>query len=517
MNTTHAKTLTFVIGVCLGVVVGEVSMSASEVAVFAVVLILIQTGLYFWERKREQVSNNEVVAHLFSFPLITILFSLGLFLGIVRVQLVEPKTSFVCESICTFDAKIISSSETKNDYQIFNVHTLSSGSDILDVQVSAPLYPKYQIGETLKISGKVNIPDVIYPHGDTKAFDYESYLRTKNIGSEISYPKIEVINIEAHTFGESLGRWKENLILRIDKYVSPPASSLAGGMLFGASSVSKDLLQTFRVAGLSHIIVLSGFNIVIVIVAILFVLSFLPLLLRIILASVSVIIFVMMVGAEPSVIRATLMAFIALLAMITGREYVARQAFIISLFVIVMYEPYSLLNSVSIHLSFLATMGLVYMSEPIKIFLQKYFPLEKTSSLREIFVTTISAYLATLPYIMYTFGTMSVYALLANILVLPFIPIAMLVSFLIVVGSYLSNTLASLFGFVDTLLINFLIWIARGIESLPFSSFTLTISFAVMCTMYVLIFLFIKYIFFKNKNETNVTYDKDYISDVIPY
>jgi competence protein ComEC len=263
--------------------------------------------------------------------------------------------------------------------------------------------------------------------------------------------------------------------------------------------------------------VLSGFNIVIVIASILFVLAFLPLVLRITLASISVIIFVLMVGAEPSVVRATLMAFISLLAMLVGREYVARQALILSLLAIVMYEPYSLLHDVSIHLSFLATMGLVYMSEPIEIFLKKYFPITTKSSLREIFVTTISAYLATLPYIMYTFGTVSPYALFSNMVVLPFIPITMLLSFLVVVSSYFSHTLSMVFGFVDTWLINFLIGVARAIESLPFSYFQMTVSFTFMCLLYAFIFILVKYILFKIKNETGGRDKNGNLTDIIHY
>jgi competence protein ComEC len=547
--STHVKTLIFVVGVCLGIVVGEVSGMASEVGVVVILLVITQAILVASSKKQvvREKSGREASALLI--PLIIILFSLGLFIGIIRVQLVAEKTNFVCESICSFDAKIISSPETKNDYQIFNVHPLASnptplvspdeahptslelrgahptlltssdGASILDIQVRTALYPKHQIGETLKISGKVNIPDVIYPHDDknNKSFDYASYLQTKNIGSEMTYPKIEVIDGEAHTTTSVLGRWKENLIERINLYVSDPASSLASGMLFGASSVSKELLQTFRIAGLSHIIVLSGFNIVIVIASILFVLAFVPLFLRIILASISVIIFVMMVGAEPSVVRATLMAFISLLAMLVGRAYMARQALIISLFAIIMYEPYSLMHDVSIHLSFLATMGLVYMSEPIEMFLKKYFSLTTTSSLREIFVTTVSAYFTTLPYIMYTFGTISLYALLSNIVVLPFIPVAMLLSFFVVVSSYLSHGLSLVFGFVDTQLINFLIGVARAIESLPFSYFQMTVSFTFMCLMYVFIFILIKYILYKIKNETTSRDKSGNLTDIIKY
>lgn len=521
MNTTHTKTLIFVIGTLLGIVCGEKSMYASEVGVLGLMLVLVQGGVYIWEWKRNMMSDVVNITHHISFSLITILFCLGLFVGIVRVQLVEEKINFVCESSCTFDARIISSPETKNEYQIFNIHPLIGGDEMYDVQVRTPLYPKYEIGETVTVSGKVTVPDIIMPHGDEKnssqGFDYVSYLRTKNIGSETMFPSIEVTDSGAHTLVDVLGRWKENLVTRIDMYVSSPASSLASGMLFGATSMSKELLQTFRTAGLSHIIVLSGFNIVIVIASILFVLAFLPLVFRVTFASVSVILFVMMVGGSPSVVRATLMAFITLLAMLVGRLYVARQALILSLFAIVMYEPHSLMNDISLHLSFIATMGLVYISEPLELFFKKYFVIISSSSLREILITTLSAYFTTLPYVMYTFGKVSVYALVANILVVPFVPIAMLLSFLVVVSSYISNTLSLVFGFIDTMLITIMIWIARTIESLPYATFMLVVSFGMMCAMYFIILLLIRYFFIKQNDETRVTIENGNLTDIISY
>lgn len=506
----HARTLTFVSGVLLGIVIGEVSNYGSEMVVFALILSLVQGGVFWWERRESKPEG-------FALSLFTILFCVGLFVGIVRAQLVEEKNNFVCDGVCSFDVKIISSPEVKNDVQTFIARPLGR-DDVYDIQVRTQLYPKYQIGETLKISGKVKVPDVIQMHGDkNKTFDYASYLKTKNVGSETTYPKIETINKTAKTFSDHLGRWKENFVTRIDMYVSSPASSLASGMLFGASSMSKDLAQTFRTAGLSHIIVLSGFNIVVVIATILFLFSFLPLLLRITFASISVIAFVIMVGAEPSVVRATLMAFVSLLAMIVGREYVARDALIISLFAIVMYEPYALTHDVSLHLSFLATAGIVYLAKPLEEIFVKYFPRVKSKTFREIFVTSSSAYLATMPYIMYAFGTVSVYALIANILVLPFVPLAMLLSFLVVVSSFIFSTLSQLIGFVDTAFINVIIWIARVIESLPMSSIELTISFQTMCVMYVCIAGIIIYFSIKNKNETRVTFENGNLTDIISY
>ena len=58
----------------------------------------------------------------------------------------------------------------------------------------------------------------------------------------------------------------------------------------------------------------------------------------------------------------------------------------------------------------------------------------RSTTYKEIVTTTLCAYLATLPYVMYTFGTVSVYALLTNLVVLPLVPIMMLLTALVVVG-----------------------------------------------------------------------------------
>ena len=510
--TMHFKTVLLTIGVLLGIVVGEKFNFGSEIAVAFLIFILTQLVVVGVGKWRDAVGTAPPLT-----PLLFILFSLGLFIGIIRVQLVEEKTNYICEASCTFEAEIISSPEPKNDYQVFNVHPVGVYENILDIQVKTPLYPKYKIGETLKLSGKVSEPENIYAHDGKKFFDYSSYLLTKNVGSVMFYPKVEVTNEETDSTVAVLGRWKENMIEKINLYISSPASTLASGMLFGNSGIEKELTQTFRVAGLSHIVVLSGFNIAIVISFILFVFAFLPLFIRIALASTSVIFFVMMVGGEASVIRATLMAFVALLATLLGREYVAKQALIISLLLIVLYEPYSLLNDVSLHLSFLATAGIIYLSSPLSEIIKKYFLKIKSENFLSLVTTTSSAYLATLPYVMYTFGTVSVYALIANILVLPFVPITMLISFLVVSSSYANTTIATLLGFVDTLILNFIIWVGRVIEYLPFSYLTFQITFVEMLVVYSFIIVGLIYFITKNSDETKSTTVDGFLTDTISY
>ncbi|MDB5260002.1 MAG: internalization-related competence protein ComEC/Rec2, competence protein ComEC protein [Candidatus Nomurabacteria bacterium] len=503
----HLRTLIFIIGVLAGVIIGESSSFGSEIAVLAILISIIQGAIYFFERKN--VKTEKLYLCLF-----TILISIGLFTGIIREQLSVQKDNFTCAA-CTFTAKVISTPEVKDTYQVFNIHPEVNNKNIYDVEVKTPLYPKYKAGDRLQISGKVSEPKAILPHNDSNSFDYVSYLKTKNVGSEMFYPKVEILPSDGITFQERLISLKESLISKLETYVSAPASSLASGMLFGKSSMPIELTNTFRIAGLSHIIVLSGFNIAVVISFILFIFAFIPLTLRIIFAGSAVVIFILAVGGEASVVRATIMAFIGLLATLIGKEYVAKQALIISLLLIVMYEPYSLLHDVSLHLSFLATAGIIYLSPVFQIIFNKI----KSESFRSLITTTLSAYIATLPYILFTFGKISMYALLSNVIALPLVPATMLLSFLVIVSSYIWGGFGVLFGFVTTILANVIIWVAQVTEKMPYSYIPLQINFYSMIMLYILIVLTLTYVYKKKNNKENETLQTEnvLISGVIAY
>jgi competence protein ComEC len=296
------------------------------------------------------------------------------------------------------------------------------------------------------------------------------------------------------------------MVARVDGAIDAPASSLASGMLFGNASMSKELTETFRVAGLSHIVVLSGFNIAIIISFVLLLLRVVPLFVRVLIASLSVVMFVVMVGGEASVIRATLMAGVSLLALVLGREYVARQALFVSLLCIVMYEPYALLHDVSLHLSFIATMGIVYMSGVLQTVLSRYV---SSRYLVEICATTLAAYIATLPYLMYTFGVASLYALFANILVVPWVPVAMLLSFLVVVFSFVSQTGTLLCAYVVSMLLDLMIAVAKQVSGLPYAAVSVSLSYTQMIVVYVVLICVYLYVSSRMSDETYRTKPDD--------
>lgn len=506
MKSIHANTIITALGIFLGIQIGYESLFATEIAVAMMGILTSQIGLYVWEKRGERklrsknvgATSSDIFASQFSLSLITILISFGIILGIVRVQLVEEKFAYVCETTCEFSGRIISTPEIKDEYQQFILRPEILEKNILDILVRAPLYPERSVGEVINVHGKVLVPQNNYEHSDKKVFDYGSYLLTKRVGSEMFYPGILNISYPEKNFKEKLVLIKNIFVNDIERYVSTPSSSIATGMLFGVNNISSEVNKIFRIAGLSHIIVLSGFNIAIVISAILFIFMFLPLILRVIIAGASVVIFVLMVGGEASVIRATCMAFISLCALVIGKEYIARQALTLSLVAIVLYEPFSLAHDVSLHLSFLATAGIIYLSEDFK----KLFSFINNKYFSEIFVTTFAAYVMTAPYIMYTFGTISTYSLLANIIVLPLVPIAMLIGFLVVVFAHVSTILATVLGVMDTVLIQSIIFVSKLISRIPFASIQYSSSLYFMIILYIVIFLAATYLHFYLKNET---------------
>lgn len=504
----HIRTIIFVAGIAAGIIVGLSSPFSSELAVAALALAAVQGCIYVIARKRETKG--------LALSFLTSLLCFAFFIGVARAQLVEEGVSYTCDETCTFEGSIVSSPESRDAYQTFVVQPDGEREDVYGIQVRTSLYPEYEIGEKVRVVGKVKKPDALFPHGDERSFDYTSYLHTKNVGSETLFPKIEKLDEGDGNIGigATLGRWKEVFVKRIDSYVSSPANVLASGMLFGESGMSKQLSETFRTAGLSHIVVLSGFNIAIVIAFVLFVFTFLPFVFRVALAAITVALFVMMVGGEASVIRATLMSFIGLIAMFLGREYVARQALMLSFLAIIMYDPSALTDSVSLHLSFLATAGIIYWSKTIKTIIAK---IVSQKFFAELLTTTLAAYFATFPYIMHTFGTVSPYALLANVFVLPLVPLAMLLSFATLVATFVSHSFAILFGFTDSILIGIILFAAEAIAELPGSSLPVSISSGTMYVIYLILSLLIFYVSRKKEDETLRTVPQQYLTDVISY
>ncbi len=490
----HGLTITLLLSVVSGMILGYRFPFASEVAVVSFGLAVIQAVLALYSRK--SFSGFHIASY-------TTLVALAICIGVVRVQLTNDTPPLVCDTSCTVRGTVIASPEAREMHQRL---TLSVDDEHAYVHAYVPLYPKYSVGDVLEVTGVIKEPEVLFPHDSrSHGFDYASYLSNRNIGSQMMFPKVRDTGEQVRTLGTILQQVENNLAEQTHEVLRSPASSFATGMLFGRDEMPNDITEMFRIAGVSHIVVLSGFNIAIIVSAMLLVFTFVPLMVRIGIALFAVLMFVAMVGGEASIIRAVLMASIALLAVALGRAYVAKQALLLSFIAIILYKPELLLTDVSLHLSFIATAGIVYLTPLIKDIINK---VGIQGLFSDIVATTGAAYIATLPYQLYMFGTVSLYALFANILIVPLVPFAMLFSFVSVCVSYVGEMVVVPVAFVTSLFLEGMIGVIGFIATLPFALIDVSFSFGGMILAYVGIVTLLLFL-------TRAKYETELSSDVL--
>ncbi|MCC7289062.1 ComEC/Rec2 family competence protein [bacterium] len=197
------------------------------------------------------------------------------------------------------------------------------------------------------------------------------------------------------------------------------------GLLIGARSlIGKDLGDALSTVGLSHMVAVSGYNLTIIV----------ALLYRIIgrrwrwagfvVASWFCAFFVIISGASASIVRAAVMLFVLLLCRHFGRRLSMPAALGIGAIVTVGFNPAYLLGDLGWQLSFLSLLGIILFAPVIQGLLPKRFGI-----ITEIVAVTLAAQLTTAPLIAYHFGVLSLIGPLANVLIMPIVPILMLAGF----------------------------------------------------------------------------------------
>jgi len=301
------------------------------------------------------------------------------------------------------------------------------------VLATANRYPEYQYGDKLKITGELKTPPVF------EDFNYKNYLRKEGIYSLIYYPEIEVYRGPSSVtdrgrasvvYAKILG-FKNKLRESIFQNLSPPQSSILGAMLLGDKSrIPEDLKEKLNIAGVRHITAVSGMHVAILTTILMSLLLGLGLwrgqafYFSIILISL----FIIMTGFQPSGIRAGIMGGLFLLGQKLGRKSISPRTIVMAAALMLAINPLLLLDDVGFQLSFLAVLGIIYLTPTFNNWL-KFIP-KKLAALKNILAMTLAAQIFTLPILIYNFGRISLVAPLTNILILPILYWIMLLGFI---------------------------------------------------------------------------------------
>jgi competence protein ComEC len=274
-------------------------------------------------------------------------------------------------------------------------------------------------------------------------------------------------------------------------------SALLEGITLGIQNdFSKTQKADMVQSGTTHLVALSGYNIAILVLVVRRILRrFFTRRGSLYGTTIAIILFVLMVGASASVVRAAIMGILLLLAREKGRLYDARNAIAFTALLMVLFLPNIVRFDVGFQLSFASLLGLIYLEPVLKQTLFAEF-IRKESALdwRENCVTTIAAQCAVLPILLMAFGQASILGVVANTLILPFVPITMLLGFMLAGIGLISATLGFILAQGVSLLLSYELWVIHFCASIPF---TLSIPFspilfAIVC--YGAIGLFISHI-----------------------
>lgn len=280
----------------------------------------------------------------------------------------------------------------------------------------------------------------------------------------------------------ALFKMKSTYLQRAANLYPEPFSALIGGITVGARrGIPESILQTFQRAGITHILALSGYNVTVIASMTLTTLLAIGLNRRHAFWGVVVllVLFCLLTGAPASVVRAVTMGILVLLARRLGRGYRIGYALLFAATVMTILNPRVLLYDAGFHLSFLATLGLVYLAPRLSAM---FHWLPTTLGVQEAAISTTAATLATLPVLVLQFGRLSIVSVAVNISILPLLPFITIAGIISVLVPFLGNLLA-LFVW---LALSYVLMVASWFASLPFASFPLSGTAAVVLVVLAL-------------------------------
>lgn len=450
-------------------------------ALYGVVVFAVAFFALFFFRRTDR-RERYLFAALFCFVLLC---------GFVRVSLVEEAFSHdefasVVGNRVIFEGIVVDEPDVRETNTHLVVRPIELGDESISMRgkviVFAPRYPEVRYGDRLLVEGMLKKPES-FETDVGRIFDYPTYLKKDGIIYQISFPTITVLD---HGHGNPVFRAlyavKHAFIRSIDMVIPEPEASLLAGLVVGAKeSLGENLMDDFRTTGIVHIVVLSGYNITIVAEAIMRVLGLLPRLMALSAGGVSIVLFAIMTGASATIVRASLMALLVILARVTGRTYMVVKALCISAFFMVLYSPYVLLFDPSFQLSFLATLGLILFSPLVEA---KLSMIPAWWGLRDVAIATIATQVTVLPLLLYMTGTLSLFALPVNLLVLLVVPFAMLAGFVTGVVGLLSTWLALPFGYVTYGILSYILFVVDVFARIPFATLSFPLPLSLMLLVY---------------------------------
>ncbi len=431
--------------------------------------------------------------------LLAALACLTLLMGIARVEHAtrEAPLSFLAElrHRVAYTGTVVAEPDVR-DTNVRIPIEVARGADTTRILVVAPRDTQVGVGDRVFVAGTLYRPEP-FATEQGRTFHYDTYLARDGIFFILRFAYVRVDTPAPwYSVPAFLTSIKQRFIEGLERALPEPTASLAGGLLVGGKAgLGSEVQHDFVQSGLIQIVVLSGYNVMIVAEWVMrfFAACRLSRKKSVVMGAVSVLVFVGIAGWSAPALRAALMAMIALYARGSGRTYAAGRALLVVVFGMLAYNPLLLVFDPGFGLSVAATAGLIWLA-PILECLKFARPTQRNglrfwrvcqvqrsetlseNAIRSGVATTLAAQIAVLPLLLYETGTLSLVTLPASMLVLPLVPLTMALSALAGLAGMLFAALpmdSILLALPAYLFGEFILTVARISAHLPFAAFVL--------------------------------------------
>jgi competence protein ComEC len=383
------------------------------------------------------------------------------------------------------------------NYLALTQEVVVPGETITGVVVSEPKQSENSVSFVLE-SEKKKISVIVEKHSDIKRCDLieiqgetvkteRKYLIKDKILLSSFFPKTRII--ERKNCQSLILSLKDKAGGSIDSMFPSPQSSILKAMLLGEKqTIPREWQDKLSFSGVRHITAVSGMH-----VAVITVIFFnLALALKIkrrnsfLFSFLGIIFFIVLTGLQTSAIRAGIMGSAVMGAGFWGRMNRSHRTLILTALIMLVFNPLLLGYDIGFQLSFAAVIGIISFAPFFKKTLS-FLP----KIVGEITAVSFSAYVFSLPLLIYHFQEVSLIFPLTNLFILPILYWLMLLGIFFVFLSFFSNLIAS-FLFVPLWLVStYLIKVVDFFSGFSWATTQLTLTLILFYSLFLL-FLFQK-------------------------
>lgn len=408
---------------------------------------ILTAGAIFYKK------SMKGLVYLMLFALGISLFSLKL--GLVGAEEARAMQSFEKYKIATYTMTIIDKTKDEKDYKIYLVKLQEAGK----LAYVYGIMDEISVGEQIKANFLYKAPPVKRNFGD---MDYKKYLNSKGINIGLTLTgKVERLGMDDFCIEAFPIQIRNSLEKQIDKYMSGEAATLAKAMILGdVKLLEEDLIEAFRDGGVSHVLSVSGLHVGYFYLLFNAVFSglkkskgrgvdftvYMPILLTLI--------YVVITGFQSPAVRSFLMFTIpkAGATFSTNSKSTKKNYLSITGTLMLIFNPFLIYD-----VGFLISFSCIFAMSEL-CFGQK----SPNNPILQLVALSTTAWLGSLPIILWSFGNVSIAGIISNIPIIPLSGACTVLGILAILLSFSSHLIGGILFYLCEILLNMLTSITRA-------------------------------------------------------